>query len=170
LYPFYERGLAEGSLTREGAEELLQCLWIKFDNQPAPPKVGVTAEESSTYTDFVQVNLGGLREDGRDGVNEVSYLMLEVIREMHQVQPNPSVQVSKKSPERFVRRAAEVIREGMGKPDLFNSDLVVEELVRQGKRVEDARAGGTSGCVETGARPAGSDPRRSSRSGLWPGA
>jgi formate C-acetyltransferase len=151
LYPFYERGLAEESLTREGAEELLQCLWIKFDNQPAPPKVGVTAEESSTYTDFVQVNLGGVKEDGTDGVNEVSYLMLDVIREMRQVQPNPSVQVSKKSPERFVRYAAEVIREGMGKPDLFNSDLVVQELVRQGKRVEDARAGGTSGCVETGA-------------------
>ena len=151
LYPFYEQGLAEGTLTREGAEELLQCLWIKFDNQPAPPKVGVTAEESSTYTDFVQVNLGGLKEDGSDGVNELSYLMLDVIREMHQVQPNPSVQVSKKSPERFVRYAAEVIREGMGKPDLFNSDLVVQELVRQGKRLEDARAGGTSGCVETGA-------------------
>jgi formate C-acetyltransferase len=151
LYPFYERELAAGSLTREGAEELLQCIWIKFDNQPAPPKVGVTAEESSTYTDFVQVNLGGLKEDGSDGVNELSYLMLDVIRTMHQVQPNPSVQVSKKNPERFVRHAAEVIREGMGKPDLFNCDLVVQELVRQGKRLEDARAGGTSGCVETGA-------------------
>jgi formate C-acetyltransferase len=151
LYPFYERDLAGGSLTREEAEELLQCLWIKFDNQPAPPKVGVTAQESSTYTDFVQINLGGLREDGSDGVNELSYLMLDVIRTMRQVQPNPSVQISKKSPERFLEHAAEVIREGIGKPDLFNCDLIVQELIRQGKSLEDARAGGTSGCVETGA-------------------
>jgi len=151
LYPFYERGLAEGTLSEEEAEELLQCLWIKFDNQPAPPKVGVTAQESSTYTDFVQINIGGLKRDGSDGVNALSYLLLDVIAAMRQVQPNPSVQVSKKSPRRFVRHAAEVIRQGMGKPDLFNCDLVVQELVRQGKTVEDARQGGTSGCVETGA-------------------
>jgi len=151
LYPFYERELEEGALTREQAEELLQCLWIKFNNQPAPPKVGVTAQESSTYTDFVQINLGGLRADGSDGVNELSYLMLDVIEEMRQVQPNPSVQVSKKSPERFVKHAAKVIRQGMGKPDLFNCDLIVQELMRQGKSVKDARQGGTSGCVETGA-------------------
>ncbi|MFO7741655.1 MAG: glycyl radical protein [Anaerolineae bacterium] len=151
LYPFYERGVADGSLTREEAEELLQCLWIKFDNQPAPPKVGVTAQESSTYTDFVQINLGGLKEDGSDGVNKLSYLMLDVIRTMRQVQPNPSAQISKKTPERFLKHAAQVIREGMGKPDLFNCDLIVQELVRQGKSLRDARAGGTSGCVETGA-------------------
>jgi formate C-acetyltransferase len=151
LDPFYQHGLAGGTLTREEAVELLQCLWIKFDNQPAPPKVGVTAQESSTYTDFVQINLGGLKRDGSDGVNELSYLMLDVIATMHQVQPNPSVQLSKKNPQRFVRHAARVIREGMGKPDLFNCDLVVQELVRQGKSFEDARAGGTSGCVETGA-------------------
>ena len=151
LLPFYEQGLEQGTLTRERAEELLHCLWIKFDNQPAPPKVGVTAQESSTYTDFVQINLGGLKEDGSDGVNTLSHLMLDVIATMHQVQPNPSVQISKKNPQRFVRHAVEVIREGMGKPDLFNCDLVVQELVRQGKSLEDARAGGTSGCVETGA-------------------
>jgi formate C-acetyltransferase len=151
LYPFYEQGIEEGTLTRGEAEELLQCLWIKFDNQPAPPKVGVTSQESSTYTDFVQINLGGLKRDGSDGSNELSHLMLDVIATMRQVQPNPSVQVSKKSPRRFLEHAARVIREGMGKPDLFNCDLVVQELIRQGKSVEDARAGGTSGCVETGA-------------------
>jgi formate C-acetyltransferase len=126
-------------------------LWVKFNNQPAPPKVGVTAQESGTYTDFVQINLGGLRADGSDAVNELSYLMLDVIEEMRQVQPNPSVQVSKKSPERFLKHAAKVIRQGMGQPDLFNCDLIVQELMRQGKSVQDARQGGTSGCVETGA-------------------
>jgi len=151
LWPFYEQGLEDGTLTRQQAEELLQCLWIKFNNQPAPPKVGVTAQESSTYTDFVQINLGGLKKDGSDGVNELSHLMLDVIEEMRLVQPNPSVQISKKSPDRFLKHAAKVIREGMGQPDLFNCDLIVQELVRQGKSLEDARQGGTSGCVETGA-------------------
>ncbi len=151
LFPFYKCGIEEGTLTPQQATELLQCLWIKFDNQPAPPKVGVTAQESSTYTDFVQINLGGLKPNGSDGSNELSHLMLDVIAAMRQVQPNPSVQISKRSPRRLLKHAARVIREGMGKPDLFNCDLIVQELVRQGKSIEDARAGGTSGCVETGA-------------------
>ena len=151
LYPFYRKGLDHGTLTREQAEELLQCLWVKFNNQPAPPKVGVTAEESNTYNDFAQVNLGGLREDGSDGVNDVSYLILDVVEEMRLLQPSSSVHVSKKSPGRFLRRAAEVIRTGFGQPSVFNSDLVVQEMVHVGKSIVDARNGGTSGCVETGA-------------------
>ena len=65
-------GLEDGTLTEEGARELLQCFWVKFNNQPAPPKVGVTAEESGTYTDFALINVGGLKADGSDGVNELS--------------------------------------------------------------------------------------------------
>ncbi|MBN1810258.1 MAG: glycyl radical protein [Anaerolineae bacterium] len=151
LPPFYERGLAEGTLTREQAEELLQCFWIKFNNQPAPPKVGVTAAESSTYTDFAQINTGGVKADGSDAVGEVTYLILDVIEEMRLLQPSSSIQVSKKNPDRFVKRATRIIRTGFGQPSVFNTDLVVQELVRQGKSVVDARCGGTSGCVEAGA-------------------
>jgi pyruvate formate-lyase/glycerol dehydratase family glycyl radical enzyme len=151
LYPFYQKGLADGSLTRETAEELLQCFWIKFNNQPAPPKVGVTAAESSTYTDFAQINVGGQHADGSDGVNEVTYLLLDVVEEMRLLQPSSSVQVSKKNPDHFVRRAARIIRTGFGQPSVFNSDLIVQELVRMGKSVADARDGGSSGCVEVGA-------------------
>jgi formate C-acetyltransferase len=136
---------------REYFEELLQCFWVKFNNQPAPPKVGVTAAESGTYTDFAQINIGGLRPDGSDGVNEVSFLLLDVIEEMRLLQPSSSVQVSKKNPDRFVRRAAKIIRTGFGQPSIFNSDLIVQELVRMGKSVADARCGGSSGCVEVGA-------------------
>ena len=150
LFPFYKRGLEDGTLTRDKAKELLECLWVKFNNQPAPPKVGVTAEESATYTDFANINLGGLRQDGSDGVNELSYLILDVIDEMRLVQPSSNIQLSKKSPDRFLKRACEIIREGWGQPSIFNVDLIVEELVRQGKAVEDARSGGISGCVETG--------------------
>ena len=151
LYPFYKRGTEDGSLTRDRAEELLQCFWVKFNNQPAPPKVGVTAAESGTYTDFSQINLGGVNEDGSDGVNDVTYLILDVIEQMRLVQPSPSIQVSKKNPDRFIKRAARIIRTGFGQPSVFNADLIVQELLRQGKSLADARNGGTSGCVETGA-------------------
>jgi formate C-acetyltransferase len=151
LEPFYDRGIKEGSLDREQAKELLQCFWIKFNNQPAPPKVGVTAAESGTYTDFANINLGGLRADGSDAVNPVSYLLLEVIDEMHILQPSNNIQLSRKTPGRFLNSAARIIRKGYGFPSVFNADSVVEELLRQGKTIEDARQGGTSGCVETGA-------------------
>jgi formate C-acetyltransferase len=151
LEPFYRKGLEEGTLTRDFAEELLQCLWVKFNNHPAPPKVGITAEESATYTDFAQINTGGLRADGSDAVNDVTYLILDVIQEMRLLQPSSSVQLSKKNPDRFLKRAGKIIATGFGQPSIFNSDLIVQELVRQGKSVEDARAGGSSGCVEVGA-------------------
>jgi formate C-acetyltransferase len=151
LFPFYEKGLEGGTLTRAQAEELLQCFWIKFNNQPAPPKVGVTAAESSTYTDFAQINVGGVKDDGSDAVNEVTYLILDVIEKMRLLQPSSSIQVSKKNPDRFVRRAAKIIRTGFGQPSVFNTDVVIQEMIRQGKSVVDARNGGTSGCVETGA-------------------
>lgn len=151
LYPFYKNEIEKGTLTKEKAEELLQCFWIKFNNQPAPPKVGVTAEESGTYTDFAQINLGGHNEDGSDGVNELTYLILNVIEDMRLIQPSSSIQVSKNNPNKFIKRAAEIIKTGFGQPSVFNSDLIVEELVRQGKSLIDARCGGSSGCVEVGA-------------------
>jgi formate C-acetyltransferase len=151
LYPFYRRELEAGTLTRDDAGELLECFWVKFNNQPAPPKVGVTAAESGTYTDFCNINTGGLRPDGRDGVNDLTFLVLDVIDEMRLLQPSSNMQVSKRSPDRFLKRGCEIIRKGWGQPSVFNADMVVAELVRHGKSVEDARAGGTSGCVETGA-------------------
>ncbi len=151
LYPFYRRDLDEGRLTKDSARELLQCFWVKFNNQPAPPKVGVTAAESSTYTDFANINVGGLQRDGSDGVNELSFLLLDVIDEMRLVQPSSNIQLSKKNPDEFLKHACRVIRKGWGQPSVFNADTIVEELLRQGKSVEDARCGGASGCVETGA-------------------
>ncbi|ACZ19667.1 Formate C-acetyltransferase [Thermanaerovibrio acidaminovorans DSM 6589] len=150
LEPFYEKGLADGTLDREFAKELLSCFWIKVNNTPAPPKVGVTAQESGTYNDFTQINLGGVRRDGSDGTSEVSYLILEVLDELQLLQPQVSVHISQRTPERFLRAAAKVIRRGSGYPSVFNSDLVVQQQVRMGKTVEDAREGGTSGCIETG--------------------
>lgn len=151
LYPFYKKGLEDGTLTREWAKELLEAFWVKFNNQPAPPKVGVTAEESGTYTDFALINVGGLKPDGSDGANELSYLILDVIEEMRLLQPSSMVQVSAKNPDSLLLRALKIIRTGFGQPSIFNTDAIVQELMRQGKAVEDARKGGSSGCVEAGA-------------------
>jgi trans-4-hydroxy-L-proline dehydratase len=151
LWPFYQQGLADGTLTKESARELLEAFWVKFNNQPAPPKVGVTAEESGTYTDFALINVGGLKEDGTDGVNELSYLILDVIEEMRILQPSSMVQISAKGPDAFLLRALKIVKTGFGQPSIFNTDAIVQELVRQGKSVVDARNGGCSGCVEAGA-------------------
>ncbi|MBP9027705.1 MAG: glycyl radical protein [Aminivibrio sp.] len=150
LAPFYAKGIREGTLDGEKAKELLSCFWIKVNNTPAPPKVGVTAAESGTYNDFTQINLGGVTEDGADAVSEVSYLMLDVLDELQLLQPQASVHISSRTPERFLRHACRIMRRGSGYPSAFNSDAVVMEQLGMGKRVEDARTGGTSGCVETG--------------------
>lgn len=151
LYLFYKKELAAGTLTRERAKELLQSFWVKFNNHPAPPKVGITAKESNTYTDFSLINLGGVKTDGSDAVNDLSFLLLEVIEEMRILQPSSMIQLSKKNPDRFLKRALKIIKTGFGQPSIFNTDTIVQELVRQNKTVEDARNGGASGCVESGA-------------------
>ena len=151
LYPFYVREIENGTLTRERAKELLMAFWIKFNNHPAPPKMGITLKESSTYTDFSLINVGGVKEDGSDAVNELSYLILDVIEEMRLLQPSSMVQLSKKNPDRFIKRALKIIKTGFGQPSIFNTDSIIQEMLRQGKKIEDARNGGASGCVETGA-------------------
>jgi formate C-acetyltransferase len=151
LLPFYRKGLTEGTLTPENARELLEAFFVKFNNHPAPPKVGVTAAESGTYTDFANINIGGLLADGSDGSNELSHLLLDIVEEMHLLQPSSNIQLSRKTPDALLKHALRVIRKGYGFPSVFNADAVVQEQLRQGKTLEDARAGGCSGCVETGA-------------------
>ena len=150
LIPYYEKDVEAGILDDERALELLECLWVKFNNQPAPVKVGVTLKESGTYTDFANINTGGIKEDGTNGVNAVSYLILDCMDEMRLVQPNSNVQISKKTPQKFLKRACEISRKGWGQPAFYNTDEIVQELLNAGKTLDDARQGGSSGCVETG--------------------
>ena len=151
LWPFYEKGLQEGTLTREDAKELLSCLWIKFNNQPAPPKVGVTALESGTYNDFTNINIGGVDRNGESATNDLSYMILEIQEELHELQPGLSIHIAKNTPDEFLLEGIKVIRQGHGYPSIFNPDTYIQELVREGKTLEDAREGGCSGCIEVGA-------------------
>ena len=151
LTPFYEKELAEGTLTRDEAKELISCFWIKVNNHPAPPKVGITARESGTFNDFTNINIGGVKPDGTNGVSEVSYMMLEVIEELHVLQPGNSVHIAKVTPDEFLQAAGKLIRQGHGYPSVFNPDMYIQEMVNQGKSLQDAREGGCSGCIEVGA-------------------
>ncbi len=151
LTPFYEKELEEGTLTRDEAKELISCFWIKVNNHPAPPKVGITARESGTFNDFTNINIGGVKPDGSNGVSDVSYIMLEVIEELHILQPGNSVHIAKVTPDDFLQAAGKLIRQGHGYPSVFNPDVYIQELVNQGKTLQDAREGGCSGCIEVGA-------------------
>ena len=151
LWPFYQKGLADGTLTRDQAKELISCLWIKFNNQPAPPKVGVTALESGTYNDFTNINIGGVDRDGKSAANELSYMILEIQEELHELQPGLSIHIADNTPDEFLLAGIKVIRQGHGYPSVFNPDTYVKEMVRAGKTIEDAREGGCSGCIEVGA-------------------
>ena len=151
LYPFYKKGIEEGTLTREQAKELISCLWIKFNNQPAPPKVGVTALESGTYNDFTNINIGGVDRDGNSATNDISYMILEVQEELHELQPGLSIHIAENTPDDFLMAGLKVIRQGHGYPSVFNPDTYVKEMTRAGKSIEDAREGGCSGCIEVGA-------------------
>lgn len=148
LAPFYQSEVAAGTLDKEQAKELLECFWVKFNNQPAPPKVGITEEQSGTYTDFALINTGGVDpKSGADAVNEVSFLIMDVVEEMQLVQPSACIQVSAKNPDAFLKRACKVIKTGLGQPSIFNTDVIIREMLHDGKNMEDARTGGPSGCV-----------------------
>ena len=151
LFPFYQKGIDDGTLTRDQAKELISCLWIKFNNQPAPPKVGVTALESGTYNDFTNINIGGVDRNGNSAANEISYIILEIQEELHELQPGLSIHIAENTPDDFLLAGIKVIRQGHGYPSVFNPDTYVKEMTRAGKTLEDAREGGCSGCIEVGA-------------------
>ena len=151
LFPVFKKEMEASTLSMDELYDLLGCYWVKFNNHPAPPKIGVTASESSTYTDFCLINLGGVKADGNDAVNEMSYILLDVIKEMRILQPSSMIQISRKNPDRFIHRALDIIKTGFGQPSCFNTEAIIQELLRQGKNIVDARNGGSSGCVETGA-------------------
>ena len=149
-YPFYKNDVEKGIMNYDKARELMECLWIKFNNQPAPPKVGITLKESGTYTDFANLNTGGITPDGKDGVNDVSYIILDTMDEMKLLQPSSNVQISRKTPKDFLIRACEISRKGWGQPAFYNTEAIIQELLNAGKSIEDARCGSATGCVETG--------------------
>ena len=151
IYPFYRADLEKGTIDEVGAQELINCLWIKF-NEMTVVKAGATAKASNTYVDFQNLNVGGLRADGRDGTNAVSYFCLNALDALTLPQPQLSCLVSSKTDNDFLMRACEVVRNGSGMPAMFNDDVKVISLLSGGKTLTEARSGGVNGCVEVNAQ------------------
>lgn len=149
FYPYYKKSLEKGQLDKASAKELLCAWWIKYNNHPAPAKYGVSALESGTYNDFVNISLGGITKDGNDAVNDLSYIFLEILDEIEFIQPQVHVLLSRMNSEHFLKEACKVVRKGRGFPVMFNAEAVIEQQLRTGKTISDARGGGICGCVET---------------------
>jgi formate C-acetyltransferase len=149
FFPYYKKSLEDGLLEAASAKELLCAWWIKYHNHPAPAKYGVSALESGTYNDFVNISLGGITKDGKDAVNDLSYIFLEILDEIEFIQPQVHVLLSRMNPEHFLKEACRVIRKGRGFPAVFNAEALIEQQLRVGKTIADARGGGICGCVET---------------------
>jgi formate C-acetyltransferase len=147
MYPYYRKDLEERGVTKEFAKELLQCLWIKF-NELTVVKSSGTAKQSTTYNDFQNLNIGGLTPNGENAVNDLSYLILEVAAELRLPQPNLVALISSKTPEDFILKAVEVIKLGFGQPALINDDVKILQLLDKGIPLEDARSAAINGCVE----------------------
>ena len=145
--PFYQKDMADKATTKVEAQELLNCLWVKFAEMTVVKEAG-TAKASNTYADFQNLNVGGLKADGSDGVNDISYMCIEAQSALLLPQPQLSCLVSSKSPHAFLLKACELARKGTGMPAMFNADGIVLSLAEKGKSLEDARNGGINGCVE----------------------
>jgi len=147
LYPFYEKDKKEGRITPEQAQELLECLWIKFTEIMRAYDLN-DAKYFAGFSISENVVLGGLTRDGKDATNELSYLCLEAEKNTKLSQPNLGVRIHPNTPDDFLMKAVEVISTGRTKPELFNDEIGILSLTSLGVPLEDARDYSISGCVE----------------------
>lgn len=147
MYPYLASDLAHGILTELQAQELLECLWIKF-SEPVVILDNEAAAVTSGFPMGQNVVVGGVDRNGQDATNRLSFMCLEAQSHIRLGQPNFSVKLHEKSPEEFVRRAVEVIKLGGGMPQLFNDAANTQALLSRGLPLEEARDHAYVGCVE----------------------
>ena len=149
LYPYYKKDLENGVMTEEEAQELLDCLWIKF-SEPCLFQDAVTAEFAAGYPMFQNVCVGGVTTSGADAVNPLSYLILQATMDVQLYQPSLSVRYSMaKNPNRFLRKVVELIRLGTGFPAFHNDDVGIRMVMNKGIPLREALDWNPCGCVET---------------------
>ncbi len=146
LYQYFRHSIDSGELTTDQAQELLDLMWVKFDEITLAKDAG-EAQTSSSYPEFQNLNIGGLARDGRDATNELSYMCLTSLEHTRLSQPGLSAQISSRTSSRFLLRCCELLRLGLGMPAMFNSDVLVLGMVNRGKTLEDARGSSLNGCV-----------------------
>ncbi len=147
LYPYYRLDLREGRLDRQGALEIAEALWLKF-NQIVYLRNSSSARYFAGFPIGFNVAIGGLGADGEDAANELSYLFLKAQAHIGLPQPNLSARLSEKSSEDFVRECSRVIGLGSGMPQIFNDEGVIPALMARGISREHAIDYAIVGCVE----------------------
>jgi len=149
LYPYYKADLESGVLTGDQAQELLDCLWVKF-SEPCLFQDAVTAEFAAGYPMFQNVCVGGVDSSGQDAINPLSYLILQATMDVQLYQPSLSVRYSlAKNPNTFLRKVVELIKLGTGFPAFHNDDIGIRMLMNKGVPLKEAFDWNPCGCVET---------------------
>lgn len=149
LWPYLQQDIADGTLTRDDAQELLDCLWVKF-SEPCLFQDEVTAEFAAGYPMFQNVCVGGVDSSGNNAVNELSYMIIQATMDVQLYQPSLSVRYSlAKNPNRFLRKVVELISLGTGFPAFHNDDIGIRMLMNKGIPLKEAFDWNPCGCVET---------------------
>ena len=147
MYPYYKQDLDNGIITREFAQELIDCIWVKL-NDLNKVRDAASAEGFAGYSLFQNLIVGGQDADGRDVSNDISYMCMNATMHVHLPQPSFSVRVWNGTPHEFMLRAAEVTRTGVGFPAYYNDEVIIPSLQSRGLTLEDARDYNIIGCVE----------------------
>lgn len=147
MYPYYKKDLDSGRITRESAQELMDCIWVKL-NDLNKCRDAVSAEGFAGYSLFQNLIAGGQNEDGIDVTNDLSFMCITASEHVFLPQPSLSVRVWNGSPHEFLIRAAELTRTGIGLPAYYNDEVIIPSLVSRGLTLQDARDYNIIGCVE----------------------
>jgi formate C-acetyltransferase len=148
MLPFFEKDLREGKLSKEKAQELIECLWIK-NGEVIPVAPEKTAKYVAGYASFQDVTVGGLTREGKDATNELSYMCMQATYDLRMTSPSLAVRIHRNCPEKFLVKAAEVIRTGCGMPQCHNDDIGIRMMLAAGTTMEDARDYEIRGCSES---------------------
>ena len=147
MYPYYKKDLDAGRLTREAAQELMDCIWVKL-NDLNKVRDAASAEGFAGYSLFQNLIVGGQDKHGRDATNDLSFMAITATEHVFLPQPSFSVRVWNGSPHEFLIRAAELTRTGIGFPAYYNDEVIIPSLQSRGLTLEDARDYNIIGCVE----------------------
>ena len=147
MYPYYEKDMKNGNLSREFAQELIDCIWVKL-NDLNKCRDEVSAKGFAGYSLFQNLIVGGQDEEGKDVTNDLSFMCIDASAHVFLPQPSLSVRVWNGTPHELMRRAAELTRTGIGLPAYYNDEVIIPSLMSRGLTLEDARTYNIIGCVE----------------------
>ena len=147
MYPYYKKDLDEGKLTREFAQELIDCIWVKL-NDLNKCRDAASAEGFAGYSLFQNLIVGGQNKEGCDVTNDLSFMCITASKHVFLPQPSLSIRVWNKSPHALLLKAADLTRTGIGLPAYYNDEVIIPSLMSRGLTLEDAREYNIIGCVE----------------------